>query len=97
MGEIRNLIRLLRKYFPRNWEFGSDLSKLRNFGMGVGLTSLNTPRHATGGLPNEILDQQHKSFLTHCPGVDACCIALSSKVGGLRMDNAKMKGPRFDY
>jgi hypothetical protein len=24
--------RLLRVYFPRNWEFGSALSKLRNFG-----------------------------------------------------------------
>jgi hypothetical protein len=23
---------LLRMYFPRNWEFGSALSKLRNFG-----------------------------------------------------------------
>jgi hypothetical protein len=29
---------LLRMYFPRNWEFGSALPKLRNFGGG-----LNTP------------------------------------------------------
>jgi hypothetical protein len=29
------LIRLLRMYFPRNWELGSALSKLRNFGGGV--------------------------------------------------------------
>jgi len=29
---------LLRTYFPRNWEFGSALSRLRNFGGG-----LNTP------------------------------------------------------
>jgi hypothetical protein len=32
MSETRILIRLLRLYFPRNWEFGSALSKLRNFG-----------------------------------------------------------------
>jgi hypothetical protein len=32
MNETRILIRLLRMYFPRNWEFGSALSKLRNFG-----------------------------------------------------------------
>jgi hypothetical protein len=34
MIETRVLIRLLRMYvyFPRNWEFGSALSKLRNFG-----------------------------------------------------------------
>jgi hypothetical protein len=30
----RILIRLLRMYFPRNWEIGSALSKLRNFGGG---------------------------------------------------------------
>jgi hypothetical protein len=35
-------------YFPRNWEFGSALSKLRNFGKG-GLNTPNTPsaRHCT--------------------------------------------------
>jgi hypothetical protein len=32
MSETRILIRLLRMYFPRNWEFGSALSKLWNFG-----------------------------------------------------------------
>jgi hypothetical protein len=32
MGETRILIRLLRMYFPRNWEFDSALSKLWNFG-----------------------------------------------------------------
>jgi hypothetical protein len=31
-SEIRILIRLLRMYFPRNWKFGSALSKLRNVG-----------------------------------------------------------------
>jgi hypothetical protein len=35
MSETCILIRLLRMYFPRNWEFGSALSKLRNFGEGV--------------------------------------------------------------
>jgi hypothetical protein len=32
MSEARILIRLLRMYFPRDWGFGSALSKLRNFG-----------------------------------------------------------------
>lgn len=50
-----------------------------------------------GELPNKILDPQHENFLTHSPGVDACCIASSSEAGGLRMNNVKMKGPRFDY
>jgi hypothetical protein len=30
-SDTRILIRLLRMYFPRNWEFGLALSKLRNF------------------------------------------------------------------
>jgi hypothetical protein len=32
MSETRILIRFLWMYFPRNWAFGSALSKLRNFG-----------------------------------------------------------------
>jgi hypothetical protein len=36
MSETRILIRLLRMYFPENWEFCSALSKLRNFGGGGG-------------------------------------------------------------
>jgi hypothetical protein len=32
MNETHILIRLLRIYIPRNWEFGSALAKLRNFG-----------------------------------------------------------------
>jgi hypothetical protein len=35
MSETLILIRLLRIYFPLNREFGSALSKLRNFGVGV--------------------------------------------------------------
>jgi hypothetical protein len=35
-SETRVLIRLLRMYFPWNWEFDSALSKLRNFGGGGG-------------------------------------------------------------
>jgi hypothetical protein len=31
MSETRILIRLLRMFFLRNWEFGSVLSKVRNF------------------------------------------------------------------
>jgi hypothetical protein len=36
MNETRILIRLLRMYIPRNWEFGSGLAKLGNFRGGGG-------------------------------------------------------------
>jgi hypothetical protein len=42
MSETRILVKLLRMYFPRNWEFGSALSKLWNFG-GGGWTPQTTP------------------------------------------------------
>jgi hypothetical protein len=32
MNKTHILIRLLQMYIPRNWEFGSDVAKLRNFG-----------------------------------------------------------------
>jgi hypothetical protein len=35
MSESHNIVRLLWMYFPWNWEFGSALSKLRNFGREV--------------------------------------------------------------
>jgi hypothetical protein len=41
------MIRLLRMYFPRNWEFGSALSKLRNLGGGGCNLSIPPPRYAT--------------------------------------------------
>jgi hypothetical protein len=44
MSETRILISLLRMYFPRNWEFGSALSKLRNLGEG----GLNPPNPTLG-------------------------------------------------
>jgi hypothetical protein len=44
-SEPRILIRLLRMYFPRNWEFGSAFSKHRNFGEGV--STPPPPRYAT--------------------------------------------------
>jgi hypothetical protein len=46
MNETHILIRLLRMYIPRNWEFGSALAKLPNFGGGGELnpqTTLGTP------------------------------------------------------
>jgi hypothetical protein len=46
MNEIHILIRLLRMYIPRNWEFGSGLSKRRNFG-GGGIEPPNPFRYAT--------------------------------------------------
>ena len=52
MSEIRILVRLLRMYFPWNWEFGSALSKLRNFGGG-----LNTPN------PPSV---HHCNWANHC-------------------------------
>jgi len=46
MSESCILVRLLRMYFPRKWEFGSALSKPRNFGGVGGWTT--PPRYATG-------------------------------------------------
>jgi hypothetical protein len=43
MSEPRILIRLLRMYIPRNWEFGSALEKLRNFGGGEGVEPQTSP------------------------------------------------------
>jgi hypothetical protein len=43
MNETRILIRLLWMYIPRNWEFGSALSKLWNFGGFEPPTPLGTP------------------------------------------------------
>jgi hypothetical protein len=45
-------------YFPRNWEFDSALSKLRNFGGGVKLPS----RYAT--VPNMKLRMKGRRFDT---------------------------------
>ena len=42
MSKSRILVWLLRMYFPRNWEFGSALSKLRNLG-GFEPPPLGTP------------------------------------------------------
>ena len=45
ISESRILVRLLRMYFPRNWEFGSALSKLRNFGEGFEPPNPPSVRH----------------------------------------------------
>ena len=52
MSESRILVRLLRMYFPRNWEFGSALSKLRNFGGGGFEHPKLPPRYATDAWSN---------------------------------------------
>jgi hypothetical protein len=68
MSETRILVRLLRMYFPRNWEFGSALSKLRNFG-GGGLNPPNPPPgyasadSATYKLTTEILNDMNNKLL----------------------------------
>jgi hypothetical protein len=46
MNEIYILMRLLRMYIPRNWEFGSALAKLWKFG-GRGFEPIKPPRYAT--------------------------------------------------
>jgi hypothetical protein len=43
MNETRILIRLLSVYIPRNWEFGSALSKFRNFRGGFKTPQTPTP------------------------------------------------------
>jgi hypothetical protein len=50
MGETCILIGLLRMYFPRNWEFGSALSKLGISSGGGGEFKPPTPRRYTPGL-----------------------------------------------
>jgi hypothetical protein len=50
MSESHILIRLLQMCFPRNWEFGSALSKLRNFGGGGGFNPPKTPPGYPRGL-----------------------------------------------
>jgi hypothetical protein len=47
MNETHILIRLLRMYIPRNWEFGSALAKPRNFVGGVEPPETTPPRYAT--------------------------------------------------
>ena len=56
MSESRILVRLLRMYFPRNWEFGSALSKLRNFRGG----GFERPKPPLGSMP---LAQIHPKYL----------------------------------
>jgi hypothetical protein len=57
MSETRILIRLLWMYFPRNWEFGSASSKLRNFG-GSGGGVLTPP---PSGTPLSLLEMYQMS------------------------------------
>jgi hypothetical protein len=48
MNETHILIRLLRMYIPRNWEFSSALAKLWNFGgWREGVEPPNPPRYAS--------------------------------------------------
>jgi hypothetical protein len=75
MGETRILIRLLWMYFPRCWEFGLALSKLRNFGRG-GLTP-KTPF----GAPLSIITQ-NKAQTMRLKG------ELKTQQGGYREKNS---------
>jgi hypothetical protein len=55
-------------YFPWNWEFGSDLSKVRNFGGGGegGLNPPTPPRYATGmDIINVLLSENKFLFTFH--------------------------------
>jgi hypothetical protein len=51
-------------YFPRNWEFGSALSKLQNFG-GGGLKPQTPLRYATGCHPVAVVQYTftHKRYI----------------------------------
>jgi hypothetical protein len=74
MSETRILISLLWMYFTRNWEFGSALSKLRNFGGGgeVEIPKTLPPPYATVGGPRWefhagplTVDLEDKYYLPH--------------------------------
>jgi hypothetical protein len=58
-------------YFARNWEFGSALSKLRNFGGGGGVPPRPTPRGRAGAPPPTPPPNPpryatgHENFLSH--------------------------------
>jgi hypothetical protein len=56
-------------YFPRNWEFGSALSKLRIFG-GGGLYPPNPPRYANACMNTneDYICRNPVSVLTYLPG-----------------------------
>jgi hypothetical protein len=70
MEEPRILIRLLWVYFTRNWEFGSALSKLQNFGGGGGgfLTQPppKTPQSTPMALRLFILREDQHSCMPSC-------------------------------
>jgi hypothetical protein len=52
-------------YFPRNWEFGSALSKLRtNFGGGVGLNPQPPPRVRQCMEPGYHVDANRRTDMT---------------------------------
>jgi hypothetical protein len=53
MYETRIMITLLRMYIPRNWKFGSALSKRRNFG-GGGVEPPTPPPNATAPRPGPV-------------------------------------------
>jgi hypothetical protein len=51
MNETHIVIRLLRLYIPRNWEFRSALAKYRNLGVG----GFEPPKLTTGKPLNDII------------------------------------------
>jgi hypothetical protein len=64
--KLSECLGLLRMYSPRKWEFGSALSKLRNFGTG-GLNTPTPPRYAT--------DRSGKK--NRCGSNRSCALALN--------------------
>jgi hypothetical protein len=80
MSETRILIRLLWVYFPRNWEFGSALSKLRNFGSG----GLNPPTpFGTPLIPNNPGGSQGCFHVWFSPPTCLACQSLLVELGGI--------------
>ena len=84
MSESRILVRLLRMYFTRNWEFGSALSKHRNFG-GRGVFEhpkppLGTPQITVKYPPkfsNNVTTEMTKQNAA-VDGLLACCVVVIS-------------------
>jgi hypothetical protein len=82
MSKIRILIRLLRMYFPRNWEFVSAPSKLRNFGEASGLNTSPPPPPVRQQDPITNWSRAHLLRLVHISS-SLCSRFLSSSVDNL--------------
>jgi hypothetical protein len=88
MNEPHILIRLLRMYIPRNWEFGSALVKLRKFGGGGGVEPpLGTPllrqafacRHKLSIVFVYVRTKTSLKFRLFCWNYEPCLVDLEAQ------------------